>query len=65
MDLIPTLMVLAAALAVAGAAMWGDRVRGRRPQSALALIPWHGLIFVSLTTALFTLVHLLALFGGA
>jgi hypothetical protein len=59
-----TLALLAAAAALALLARWGDGRRKRVPHGALALLPWHGLMFVALVGMLFMLVHLLSLLGA-
>jgi hypothetical protein len=58
-----TLALLAAAAVLALLARWGDGRRKHAPHGALALLPWHGLMFVALVGMLFMLVHLLTLLG--
>ena len=59
MDRSTSLIVLAVAVALTGAALLGDRARRRAPLGTLALVPWHGLAFAGLTGVLFMAVHLL------
>lgn len=63
MDRPTTLVIFAAAAVLAALALWGDRRRRTHPHEHLALLPWHGLMFVSLVAMLFMGVHLLTLIG--
>jgi hypothetical protein len=58
------LVIFAAAAVLAALAWWGDRRRRTHPHGGLALLPWHGLMFVSLVALLFMGVHLLTLMGA-
>ena len=59
MDTETSLVVLAAALALLGTGLLGDRARRRAPLGRAALPPWHALIFVGITGTIFMAVHLL------
>jgi hypothetical protein len=58
-------MIFGIAAALAAFAWWGDRHRRKYPHGPVALLPWHGLMFVSLVALLFMGVHLLTLIGEA
>ena len=58
-----TIALFATAVVLMLLARWGDARRRSAPHGALALIPWHALMFVSLVAMLFLGVHLLAFFG--
>lgn len=58
-----TLVLFAVAAVLALLARWGDSRRKRVPHGALALLPWHALMFVTLVAMLFLGVHLLSLLG--
>ena len=64
MDRPTTLTIFAAAAVLAALAWWGDRQRRAHPHGRIALLPWHGLMFVSLVALLFMGVHLLTLLGA-
>jgi hypothetical protein len=64
LDRTTTLMIFAAAAGLAALAWWGDRYRRTHPHAPLALLPWHGLMFVSLVALLFMGVHLITLSGA-
>gem|GEM_PF-3474813 len=42
-------------------AAWGDHERRRQPDAPLALLPWHGLLFIGVTVMLFMAAHGLTL----
>ncbi|MGL4542936.1 MAG: hypothetical protein ACRCUI_10550 [Polymorphobacter sp.] len=63
MDRDTTLAILAAAAGLALLARWGDSRRRRVPHGALALLPWHAVMFVALVAMLFMIVHLITLLG--
>lgn len=58
-----TALLFAIAAGLAGLARWGDARRRRDPHGALALLPWHALMFVALVGMLFLGVHLLSFFA--
>ena len=63
LDRATTLVIFGIAAALALVARWGDSRRRRDPHGALALLPWHALMFVALVGMLFMGVHLLTLLG--
>ena len=64
MDATTTTLFFAAGAVLAGAAALGDRHRRRAPDSRLALLPWHGLLFVGVAVMLFMAAHALTLVRG-
>lgn len=64
MDGPTTIALLAAGIAVAGAALLGDTARRRAPLAWHAHLPWPLVIFAGLATALAAAAHLLALLRG-
>lgn len=65
MELEPTLWLVAAGLALAAAAIAGDRARRRAPLAWHAHLPWNALAFAGLALALFGLVHVTGLLRAA
>ena len=63
MDLPTTLIVLAASAVLAVLGLWADRRRKGYPHGLLALLPWHGVLFLAFAGLLFMGVHLLTLIG--
>ncbi|MBU6164665.1 MAG: hypothetical protein KGQ52_00885 [Alphaproteobacteria bacterium] len=64
MDAHTTLIGLALGLALAALAAAGDWARRRAPLAWHAHLPWNGLAFVGVATALFAAVHLFTLLRG-
>jgi hypothetical protein len=60
-----TLWLVAAGLALAAAAIVGDRARRRAPLAWHAHLPWNALAFAGLALALFGLVHIAGLLRAA
>jgi hypothetical protein len=58
MDAATTLIGLAVGLALAALGAAGDWARRRAPLAWHAHLPWNGLAFAGMTTALFAAVHL-------
>ncbi len=64
MDSRTTLTIFAAGAALTLAAAWGDHARRRKPGAALALLPWHALLFLGVALMLFMAAHALTLARG-
>ena len=62
MNLETTVTLLVMALLLAGAGVAGDWWRRRAPLAWPALLPWNAAVFIGLTLALLSLVHLISLF---
>jgi len=58
-----TIVLLVISLLLGLLAFWGDGRRRRAPHGGLALLPWHGMMFVALVGVLFMGVHLLGFYG--
>ncbi len=50
--------LLVAGLLLSAAAVWGDKARRRAPLAWHAYVPWNALVFLGITAALFSAVHL-------
>lgn len=61
MDAQTTLIMLAAALGLTALGALGGVLRGRAPLAWHAHLPWNGIAFVGMATALFAAVHLFSL----
>lgn len=61
MELAETLWVVAGGVALAAAAIVGDKLRRRAPLAWHAHLPWNALAFAGLALALFGLVHIAGL----
>lgn len=63
MDRDTTIALLIVSAVLGALAFWGDARRRRDPHGRLALLPWHGMMFVALVGVLFMGVHLLSFYG--
>lgn len=65
MELSTTLTILVASAVLVLAAALGDAHRRKHPHAALALFPWHALLFAGFAGVLFMVVHLLTLLASS
>ena len=61
MDGETTLTIFAASAMLTVVAAAGDYLRRRKPDGVLALLPWHGLLFLGVAVMLFMAAHALTL----